>query len=124
VTSETSPWKMRAAKKTKTTPCKVADGGWHSEKQLDASGKSGAYFDYSEVLRHLRCDLTSQNRNRCPASLFGGSERRIFATIPAATLRRGAWIPQMPENELVPMLRMILHAEQGATVAISGMAPL
>jgi hypothetical protein len=41
---------VRAAKISKTTPCKVAGGGRHSTKQLDTSGKSAAFFDYSEIL--------------------------------------------------------------------------
>jgi hypothetical protein len=40
---------MRAAKISKTTPCKVAGGGRHPKKQLDVSGKSVAFFDYSEI---------------------------------------------------------------------------
>jgi hypothetical protein len=35
---------------SKTTPCKVAGGGQHSTKQFDTSGKSGAFFHYSEIL--------------------------------------------------------------------------
>ncbi|HMM93137.1 hypothetical protein [Bradyrhizobium sp.] len=51
MTLENSLSKARAAKISKTTPCKAAGGRRHSEKQLDTSGKSGAFFDYSEI-RH------------------------------------------------------------------------
>jgi hypothetical protein len=33
-----------------TTPCKVAGGRRHLTKQFDTSGKSGALFDYSEIV--------------------------------------------------------------------------
>ncbi|MCP1967808.1 hypothetical protein AB7M56_002006 [Bradyrhizobium elkanii] len=39
----------RSAKISKTTPCKVAGGGWRSTRRLDTSGNSGAYFQYSEI---------------------------------------------------------------------------
>jgi hypothetical protein len=45
--------KLRAAKISKTTPCKVAGptaGGWRPEKKLDLSGKSLSYFHHSEML--------------------------------------------------------------------------
>ena len=50
VTLENSPSKVRAPKISTTTPCKVAGGRRHSTTQLDTSGKSGAFFDYSEIL--------------------------------------------------------------------------
>src|SRR5437879_13690959 len=49
VTLENSPSRVRAPKISTTTPCKVAGGRRHSTKQLDTSGKSGAFFDYSEI---------------------------------------------------------------------------
>jgi hypothetical protein len=42
--------RLGAPKISKTTPSKVAGGGRHPTKQLDASGKSGAFFHYSEIL--------------------------------------------------------------------------
>jgi hypothetical protein len=43
--------KLRAAKISKTTPCKVAGpDSRQPEKQLDLSGKSLSYFHHSEML--------------------------------------------------------------------------
>jgi hypothetical protein len=41
---------VHAPKTSKTTPCKVAGSRQHSTKQFDTSGKSGAFFHYSEIL--------------------------------------------------------------------------
>jgi hypothetical protein len=41
--------KVRAAKISKTTPCKVT-GRRQREKQLDLSGKSPAYLHHPEIL--------------------------------------------------------------------------
>jgi hypothetical protein len=49
VTLENFPSKVRAAKISKTTPCKVT-GHRRPEKQLDLSGKSPALLHHSEML--------------------------------------------------------------------------
>jgi hypothetical protein len=50
MTLENSPATARAPKISKTTPCKVAGGRGPATKPFDTSGKSGAYFDESEIL--------------------------------------------------------------------------
>ena len=57
---------------SKTTPCKVAGHRRRSPKQLDMSGKSGAFFDYSEI---LCASIAPQQRG---ASVAIASERSSF----------------------------------------------
>jgi hypothetical protein len=70
---------MRAAKISKTTPCKVADAGRHSKAHLDSSGKSRVNFYYSEMLQTPRCPASRTPRRDCSPDLLTRIE-----TVPAA----------------------------------------
>src|SRR5882724_13606870 len=74
----------RAAKISKTTPCKVAGGCRRSTRPLDTSGNSGVFFQYSEIVcppRLAWCAIAHGGRDDDVALARFGLPSRLLAPV-------------------------------------------